>query len=228
MKRAVLIVATALLLGAFAAPSVVMASGDEAAGAHEAVGHAPDINWFTFYPSDGRGPPLAIALLNFAVLVFIIVKLFGESLTTYLQNRHDGIKNALEEGKRLRDEAQAKLEEYGEKIANVGKEVDEMVASIRASAEEEKARILANAEAQAAALKQEAQDRIAAEIARARRTLEREVVDAAVAAAEQLLRDKARPDDQSRLADGFIAELVKSDGPPADKPDSGGSVDDSW
>jgi len=224
MKKLIL-AATAIALIACAAPAMALAGGHEGAeaAAHHGAGHAPEINWISFSPSEGQGPPMAIALVNFAILIFLLVKLFGRSFTSFLQTRHDSIKTALEEGKRLREEAQQRLEEYGRKIANVDREVDELVASIRAAAEEEKARILAQAEAQAAALEREAQDRIAAEIERSRRALEREVVGAAVAAAEKLLRDKTRDDDQRRLADNFVAELQKSTSTSA-----GDSVDDSW
>lgn len=241
MKRLASFVITAAMLGALAAGGAALAAphgdvaGVHAAAGHDAhaaaghgahaVGHAPDINWFTFYPSDGKGPPLAIALLNFAVLVFILVKLFGAPLSSFLRQRHEGIKQALEEGARLRDEAQRKLDEYGRKIASVDKEVDDLVASIRAAAEQEKARILERAEQQAAALEREARERIDAEVARARRALEREVVSAAISAAEQLVRERARDDDHRRLADAFIGEIVKTAGAHAG---SGATVDDQW
>jgi F-type H+-transporting ATPase subunit b len=213
---------------ALSAPSLALGSeGGEHAGAHEAVGHAPHINWVRFYPGagEGDGPPIAIALFNFAVLLLILRKLFGKSLSDYLQTRHTSIKSALEEGKRLREEARQKLAEYTEKIANVDAEISALVAAIRQSAEEEKARILAQAEAQAAALERDAKERIAAEIERSRATLEREVVDAAIAAAETILRSNARDDDQRRLAETFIASLGAP--APATKSDDG-AVDDNW
>lgn len=231
MKRTVAFTCAATVLG-FAA--IALASGGDGAPA----GHAPTINLYKWSPGeDEAGPGILLALLNFAVLIVLLNKLFGNALKTFLQTRHSTIKDALEEGRRLRQEAQQKLEEYGKKIAGVDAEVAALVAAIRKSAEEEKTRILANAEAQAAAMKKDAEDRIAAEIARSRRALEREVVDAAIAAAEQILRSKARDDDHRRLADTFIASLTGTEAPKPPTPttppttpssSSGGSVDDSW
>jgi F0F1-type ATP synthase membrane subunit b/b' len=70
-------------------------------------------------------------------------------------------------------------------------------------------------------MKREAQLRIESEIARARLALEREVVAAAVAAAEKVLRERTTPEDQARLFDGFIATLgAAGDGP---TPGAGGT-----
>lgn len=217
--------ALALPTAALAAePMEEAVHGEEATGhdAHHAAGHAPHINWFKWgYDAEaGENPPLFFSLLNFAILLGILYKFAGPKVASALRDRHDSIKDALEEGKRLREEAQQRLAEYGAKIANVDKEMTELMTTIRTQAEAEKARILAQAEKQAAALKQDAEDRIAAEIERSRRILEAEVVNAAVAAAEQIIRDKAGDDDQKRLVDGFLAKV----GAPAQK----GSTDDSW
>ncbi len=229
MKRVASAAAAAMVLSGFAAIALASASGGG-----EAAGHAPDINWHRLYPKSG-GQGLLWAVFNFAVLLLLLRKLFGKALTSFLQTRHTTIKDALEEGRRLREQARQKLEEYGKKIAGVDAEVDALVTSIRQSAEEEKARILANAEAQATAMKRDAEERITAEIERSRRALEREVVDAAIAAAEQILRTKARDDDHRRLADTFIASLAGTEPPktPTTPPttpstSAGGSVDDSW
>ncbi len=219
MKKLVLIAALALggMLVAPAAPA--LASGGEGAhgegghgeAGHAAAGHAPNINWLNFDHRDPEahreGPPLALAIFNFAVLLVLLIKFAGPAIKKSLASRSDDIRDALEEGKRLRDEAAAKLKEYEAKIAGVDAEVAKLIETIRATAEEEKARILANAEAQAAAVKQDAENRIAAEIERSRRALEREVVEAAIAAAETLLRANTRDDDQKRLVQDFITKV---------------------
>ncbi|MEM9490729.1 MAG: hypothetical protein AAGC55_16395, partial [Myxococcota bacterium] len=59
----------------------------------------------------------------------------------------------------------------------------------------------------AAAMKRDAEERIAADLARARVEIEREVVAAAVAAAEKLIREGANQGDQTRLIDKFISDM---------------------
>ena len=182
------------------------AHGGSHGGGHE---DSP-LNLFSFDYGPGKhyaNPPLGFAILNFAILIGLLVKFGGPKIRQSLVARHDNIKTALEEGARLRKEAQDKLEEYKQRIAHVDAEVEQLVGEIRAQAEEEKARILAEAEKQAAAMKKDAEDRINAEIARARRTLEAEVVTAAVAATEKLLQDNAQATDQTKLVDTFISNL---------------------
>lgn len=225
----------------FVAATLAMSAGTAFAtgDAGAPAGHAWHIDWFNFFGKGSQG--LLWSLINFAVLGLLLRKLFGNALTNFLQTRHTSIKDALEEGRRLREQAQKQLKKYGAKIAGVDAEVAALVATIRKSAEDEKARILANAEAQAAAMKKDAEQRIAAEIARSRRALEREVVNAAISAAEQILRTQARDDDHRRLADSFIASLNGTaapvpptpTAPPTTPPttpssSSGGAVDDSW
>jgi F-type H+-transporting ATPase subunit b len=204
----------------------LVAGNAHASGAAPAAhggGHAevPPINWFEFgykdldvygHELEGGGahmsPPLFMALINFAIFGFVLVWKGGPPIKAYLSARHTEIKEALEEGQRLRDEASARLAEYTHKIGGVEHEVDALIGEIRASAEEEKKRIIADAERQALAMKKTAESQVAADIARARTQLEREVLSKAVEIAEQLLRDKANATDQQRLVDSFMADLA--------------------
>lgn len=153
-------------------------------------------------------PPMILMLMNFAIVLIIIGWKVKPAISRYVVGRHRTIKEALDEAAKLREQAQAKLDEYNEKLAAAEKEVEQIISDIRASAKAEKERIMADAEAQAAALTKDAEARIAAEIARAREQLAREVAVAAVAAAEKLLRDKSTMKDQTSLIEGFIADVA--------------------
>jgi F-type H+-transporting ATPase subunit b len=199
--------------GALASPEpegVGHGPADEKMDAHSdeghSPGHVPHINWMDWdYKEEGKAPPFGMALVNFAIFMFVLIKFAGPKLSAFLRDRHIAIKSALDEGARLREEARQKLEDYRRRLAGLDAEVDKVLAEIRTQAETERQRILAHAEAQAAALQRDAEERIAAETARARRALEQEVVTAAIAAAERLLRTGTRDDDQRRLVDNFIA-----------------------
>lgn len=187
-------------------------------------GHAADpsahFNWtdFGYSSKDVNGgtlekgeepmsPPFLGMLINFGVVLLILGWKVWPGLKRYTAKRHDSIKSALEEAGKLREEARAKLDQYTAQAERAEKEIDQMVAEIRAGAEAEKQRILADAQAQADAMKRDAQQRITAEINRARAELEREVVAAAIAVAERLIRDKATKSDQTELVDGFIQDI---------------------
>ncbi len=192
--------------------------GEEAHGS----GSPADWNWvdFSYGDKDAQGgklekgeekmaPPVLFALINFAIFAGILFWKAGPAIKKFVQQRHVTIKEALAESARLRDEAKQKLAEYSEKISGVDAEVDQLIAGIRADAEAERKRIIAEAEAQAAAMQRDAEQRIAADLQRARRELEREVVAAAIATAEKLIREKATPSDQHKLIDGFITGLAE-------------------
>jgi F-type H+-transporting ATPase subunit b len=187
-------------------------------------GHAADpsahFNWFDLgYASkdvyggtleDGEepmSPPFIMMIFNFAVVLTILNWKVRPAIRRYTSRRHETIKSALEEAGRLREQARAKLDEYTAQLARAEKEIEQMVTDIRQGAEAEKQRILADAQAQAQAMKRDAEQRIAAEIERARMELEREVVAAAITAAERLIREQASKSDFTQLADGFIQDI---------------------
>src|SRR5262249_5841781 len=149
----------------------------------------------------------AMALLNFAVFLFILGKYAGPGLKKAVRERHERIKHDLEEGARLRAEAQRKLDEYSSRLASLQSEISAIVATIRTEAEAEKKRIVDEAEARAERMRRDAELQIQAEIQRVRLTLEREAVVAAVALAEKLLIEKTTETDQKALSDRFLKAL---------------------
>jgi len=159
---------------------------------------------------EAMSPPFALLVMNFGVLLIILAWKGGPVVRKMAETRHDEIKNALEEAARLRTQAKAKLDEYSTKLKAAEAEVEQMIKDIRGDAEAEKQRIIAAAEAQAVALKKDAEERIGAEIARARASLQRDVVTAAMTVAERLLRERTTATDQNGLVDKFISDLGKS------------------
>ena len=164
------------------------------------------------------GPPVLLALINFGLLLLLLFWKAVPPLRRFAVARSDRIRDALEEGQRLREQAQAKLEEYTTRIAGVEAEVQTMIDQIKADAESEKQRIVEHAKAQAAAIKRDAEQRIAAEIDRARTLLEAEVIASATAAAETLLRKNTTSADHQTLVDDFIRNVTAADAPRAEGP----------
>jgi F-type H+-transporting ATPase subunit b len=152
-------------------------------------------------------PPFLFMLINFGIFLIILAKTLLPAGQKMSAERHDQIKNALDEAAKLREQAAKKLAEYETRIKDVDSEVKKIVDDIRAAAEEDKKRILENAERQAAQMKHDAELRIAAEIEMARAKLSREVAVAASSATEKLLREKTTPDDQKKLVGNFISGM---------------------
>jgi F-type H+-transporting ATPase subunit b len=151
--------------------------------------------------------PFVGMLINFGLLLLLLAWKVRPAAREFAGKRHEEIKSALEEAAQLRAEAKAKVDEYTAKVSAAEAEVDKLIKDIRADAESERARIVAAAEAQARAMQRDAEARIAAEIDRARLALEREVVIAATHVAEKILREQATAADQTKMVDGFLADL---------------------
>ena len=152
-------------------------------------------------------PPFVFMLINFGLLLLILAKWGRPAATKLAEERHDEIKQALDEAGKLRDQAAKKLADYEARIKGVDDEIKRLVDGIRADAEADKARILEAAKAQSAQMKRDAEVRIAAEIELARAQLTKEVTAAASTATEKLLREKATPDDQRKLVATFIRDV---------------------
>ena len=176
------------------------------------------INWLSWDYRPGAGqaaehrhmpPPFGFALINFAVFAAIMYRLAAKPLADYTANRHATIRKDLDEATALHHQADAKLKEYGAKIAGLDAEIDALVAAVRSDAAEDKARIIAEAEQQAIRLRQEAEVQIQVELRRMRSALKVEAVNAAIAAAEQILAASATAQDQQRLVERFVSELDK-------------------
>jgi F-type H+-transporting ATPase subunit b len=193
---------------------------------HHAAPHAPTVNWtdLGFADKDEAGgtldkgdtpmaPPLLFALLNFGVFAGILYWKAGPALSKYLANRHESIKNALEEAAKLQEEAKDKLKEYSARIADADAEVNTLIEQIRKDAEEERTKLVSDAERQAERMKKDAEARIESEFLAARRELEREVVAKAVEVAEKILSEKASAGDQAKLFTNYISDLKKSQSP---------------
>lgn len=163
----------------------------------EVVGHG----------EEAMSAPFVLMVLNFLILVALLAWKGGPIVRKLAAERHDQIKDALDEAAQLRQLAADKLAEYETKLKDADAEIARMVDGMKKDAEADKARILDNAEKQAAQMKRDAEARIAAEIEYARANLTREVTAAASLATEKLLRDKMVPGDQQKLVTSFITDV---------------------
>jgi len=162
------------------------------------------------HEEEPMSPPFIFMIANFAILMWLLIKYLWPAGQKLAIERHDLIKNALDEAAKLRDQAQAKLTEYETRVKDLDSEIKKLVDGIRADAEADKARILEQAAAQAASMKREAEQRIQAEIELARTALTKEVATVTAAAAEKLLKDKVTADDQRGLVSTFIKNVESS------------------
>lgn len=221
MKRLVAIAFVLAVAAGGAAPSLAQAHVPGGPSPEGGAGFpAPDVdeseargitNWWTWdYKAHHLPPPFGFALVNFGIFALIMYRLLAKPMRSFITERHTTIRRDLDEASRLRKEAEAKLGEYEKKVSNVDAEIDALVAQVTKEAEAEKERLLAAAAEQAIRLKAEAEKQIAAEIERARSELRAGVIEAAIAAADGILKKQIGADDQRKMAERYVGELEKS------------------
>jgi F-type H+-transporting ATPase subunit b len=153
------------------------------------------------------GPPLVAAFINFAILLFLLVKFARQPLATFLSSRHETVKRELKESAKRWDEAQARLAEYEQKLRGMEAARKELIAQYEEQAQREVQRLQQDFERQISKIRTDAEREIQVAIGLAEKSLRREVVEAAISTAEGILRKEIRPEDRERLLEQFIARV---------------------
>lgn len=147
-------------------------------------------------------------VFNFLGLVTILVVFGRKPLQTFLETRRQTVEIGIAEGTKLKLAAEAKHKEYSERIAQIDEELAKLRSDILKAARTEKERIIAEAEERAKRTRAETDELIAQQMQQLQVTLSREVVDAAVSAAEKILQGALKADDQQRLAQDYVKQVA--------------------
>ena len=160
-----------------------------------------------YFPSELSDPTYWVL---FAVIAFLFLLTFvgvwkkiGQSLDT----RADGIRNELDEARRLREEAQALLASYQRKAKEAEAQADDIVAQARRDAEamaaESRRELAARLERRARA----AEAKIEAAEAQALGEVKARAAELAVEMTEDMLRNNLTAADKTRLFKDGLAGL---------------------
>lgn len=178
--------------------------GEETAGSHEAPGShgAPGGSL-----SAAKLKDLGLRIMNFAVLLFLLVKFAAKPIGAGLAGRRNAIKEEIEELEAKKAAAEKSYREFEQKLATVEKDIDKVVERAIAQAQVEKAKILEKAEQAAADIKRQAEMAIQKEIMEARRTLRNEVAEQAAVMAEELIVKNLTADDQVKIVEDYLDKV---------------------
>jgi len=192
-------VAAALALCAgWVLPALALANeGAEHAAEHGEHGEHGGFSLMALLPS----------LVNFGLLVALFVWMFRDSVSKALKARRAEVEQALTEAARLKADAEAKHKEYSERLARLDQELGQIRKDMISAGEKERDRIVADAEHKASRMRREAKFLIEQQIKQLRADLTSETVEAAIAAAEQLLIKATTSFDQQRIAQEYLAAL---------------------
>ena len=222
---ALLMVGLAMLLVFSVGPAMGASSGgqgDDAAASHgdaqdhgDAEAHGSDAAHGDAHGDAAAHGPGWVKTDTYRVLHFIV--LFGglffllrKPVTNALGARVKGIEEQLNDLESQKAAAEKQLADYNQKFAQLEKEAEGIMAEYVRQGEEAKARILKEAEDAADKLKIQAQKTIESEFQNARDELRNEVLDQALAKAEEIIKSQISAEDQEKLVDEYLAKVVVS------------------
>ncbi len=150
---------------------------------------------------------LIFRALNFAALVFILVKFLGKPIAASLGGRRQEIQDELETMQEKRDEAEKAYNAFESRLAGMEDELAELVEKAKAMAENEKTRILAEAEASAKDIRRQAEAAVQGTLALAKSRLQEEIAEQAVVMAEELIVKNLTPEDQVAITEQYLERV---------------------
>jgi F-type H+-transporting ATPase subunit b len=152
---------------------------------------------------------LIVGALAFLVLVVLLQRTAFPRMTEALKERTANIEGKLEQAERERQQAEALLEQYRDKLASAEQETQRIVDEARADAERLRRDLRAKAEAEAERQIERARQAIRQERNQAVQQLRREVGSLAVELATRVVGDSLDRERQLRLIDGYIDDLER-------------------
>jgi F-type H+-transporting ATPase subunit b len=147
-------------------------------------------------------------VLNFAVLAIVLFLVLRKPASQALNGRIKGIADELEDLEARKAEVEKQLAQYDQKLADLDKESEQIIAEYIRQGEDAKARILREAAATADKLEDQAKKNIEHEFKQAKLTLQTEIVEKALAKAEQAIKNQVTDQDQDRLVDEYLDKVV--------------------
>lgn len=156
----------------------------------------------------GWGSTDTFRLLNFVVLAVALVFILRKPLSQALGSRITGIKEQLEDLEIRKAEAEKKLAEYKDKLAQLEKEAEKIIDDYIQQGHDAKARILKEAESSAEKLKAQARRNIEHEFEQAKLKLQEEIFETSLQKAEEIIKNKISSDDQDRIVDDYLKKVV--------------------
>lgn len=196
---------TLTALGVLACVAVVYASGDAATAeaAHEAAGEAAHggghhgIPWGNFIAR----------VINFVLFLGIIWYFAGKKVMAFFTDRKTQIADELDDLSARQAEAEEKLKNVEQGIANLEQEKKAILDEAREQGEILKAAIIEKAEKDATTLKEQAKRTAENESKAALDAIRAEMADMVVEAATKLVQEKLTDKDHDKLVDEYLTKV---------------------
>jgi F-type H+-transporting ATPase subunit b len=137
--------------------------------------------------------------INFLILAGVLVYFLRKPVSSYLKERSELLRKAIDDAAKARAEAAEKLAAIETRTANLADEIAGMNAKMDTEAAAEARRLQETAAAEIARIRTQAEFTGEQEVKKAREELRREASLLTARAAEELVRKTLSPEDQERL-----------------------------
>jgi|Deesub1362A_J573_1020465.scaffolds.fasta_scaffold08259_2 F-type H+-transporting ATPase subunit b len=146
-------------------------------------------------------------ILNFAVLVFILVKFLGKPMREYFKKRTEIIEQSLSEARQAKELAQKALKEVQEKLTLKDQEIERIINSAKETGESEKDILIKQGMEMSEKIKEQAKLNIEMELKNAKAALRAEAAELAIKLAEKKLKEELTEEDKLKLIEDSIKRL---------------------
>jgi F-type H+-transporting ATPase subunit b len=150
---------------------------------------------------------IAFKFINFAVLVALLIKFAGKPLKTFLANRHNAIKEKIEETNRMLDEAETLKRAYEAKLAGLDEEIATFKKTVMSEVENEKVKIIAEATQFASKMKEQARLSYEQELKEVKNKIKEDIAQLTIEGAGKLIAEKISKPDHEKMIEDFIVKL---------------------
>lgn len=147
-------------------------------------------------------------VMNFVVLAAGLVLILRKPVSDALSSRIEEIQNNLDELEAKRKDAEIELAGYAKKLTELDKESEKIIQEYIQQGNDSKAKILEEAQNAVKKIEEQARKNIANEFKRARNRIKGDILEKAIARAEELIKSRINEEDQERLVDEYLKKVV--------------------
>jgi F-type H+-transporting ATPase subunit b len=165
---------------------------------------AKDSGNFLVKPSVGL---MIWLLLAFGITLFILRKYAFPRIGEALDKRQRAIEESIDAAERTRQEADALLAEYRERLREARQQADEIIARAQKASEAAEREALESSKEKREEMLEQTRRDIETETRRAIQEIRREVAELTILATEKVTRKALSDDDQRRLVEEALGEL---------------------
>jgi len=146
-------------------------------------------------------------IVNFAILLFIIVKFGRKPIREFLRKRTELIEKTLREAEEAKELAKKALAEVEERLKGLDDEINKILELSRKAGEREKESLIARGESLRNKIIAEAKANIEYELAEAKKAIKTEAALLALELAEKEIKERLTQKEQERLLEESIRRI---------------------